>query len=164
MPIKHTKEDLEAVIKSSSTWAEVCRKLNVKPASGAQTHLKKRAILFGIDFSHFVGQAWSRGKTFAKRPLENYLQLNGASINSDTLKKRLLRDGLKQPICERCKLSHWFNEVIPLELHHKNGNRLDNRLENLEILCPNCHALTNNHYGKKRGECNGKVNAFFVEH
>lgn len=66
------------------------------------------------------------------------------------LKRRLLREGLKEGRCEGCGLHRWQGHVLPLALHHVNGDRDDNRIENLELLCPNCHALTGNFSGRKR--------------
>jgi hypothetical protein len=72
--IKHTKEILEKAVAESDTWAEVCRKVGVKPFTGSQTHLKKRCIEFGLDHSHFVGQGWSKGKTsHQKKNISEYL-------------------------------------------------------------------------------------------
>lgn len=51
-------------------------------------------------------------------------------------------------VCSSCGLNEWRGYPIPLELHHKNGNNRDNRLENLEYLCLNCHAITSNFRGK----------------
>ena len=66
------------------------------------------------------------------------------------LKKRLLEDGIKQHVCEHCGLMHWQGMEIPLELHHINGDNRDNRLENLQLLCPNCHALTDSYRGRNK--------------
>lgn len=64
------------------------------------------------------------------------------------LKLRLLREGLKQNRCERCGLTEWCNQPLTLALHHINGKRNDNRLENLQLLCPNCHSQTRNFAGR----------------
>ncbi len=76
--------------------------------------------------------------------LEDILKENTV-YGSTLLKKRLINEGLKENKCEKCGISEWNNKPITLELHHINGNRYDNRLENLQILCPNCHALTPNY-------------------
>ena len=149
---KYTREVLEEAIKSSKSWSEVCRKIGVKPATGSQSYVRKCADLLEINATHFLGQAWSRGKTFFKRPVEEYLTINGTFIGSDALKKRLIKEGFKHNKCENCKLSLWFDKPIPIELHHINGDRNDNRLENLQILCRNCHDVTDNYAGKKLGE------------
>jgi 5-methylcytosine-specific restriction endonuclease McrA len=64
------------------------------------------------------------------------------------LRERLIDEGYKEYKCERCLLSEWLNGKIPLHLHHKDGNSENHKLENLEILCPNCHCLTDT-YGSK---------------
>jgi DNA-binding CsgD family transcriptional regulator len=64
------------------------------------------------------------------------------------LKMRLLRAGLKDGSCERCGLAEWQGEPLSVALHHINGDRNDNRLENLELLCPNCHSQTDTFAGR----------------
>jgi DNA-binding CsgD family transcriptional regulator len=66
------------------------------------------------------------------------------------VKRRLLAEGLKEHRCERCGIHRWQGDLLPLALHHVNGDRDDNRIENLELLCPNCHALTPNFAGRNR--------------
>lgn len=137
---KYTKEQLEIAVASSTTWADVCRKLNVKPMTGSQTHIKKRAIDFGITFIHFVGQAYNKGRTFEKKDALEYC-FNGSTINSHRLKEKLIRDGYKEKRCERCALTEWLGQEIPLELHHIDGNHFNNEFKNLKICCPNCHTI-----------------------
>lgn len=64
------------------------------------------------------------------------------------LKLRLFKEGLKLKKCECCNNTEWQGQPIALELHHINGVSDDLRLENLQILCPNCHAFTDNYRGK----------------
>jgi DNA-binding CsgD family transcriptional regulator len=64
------------------------------------------------------------------------------------LKQRLLRAGLKESRCERCGLSEWRGAPLTVALHHINGDRNDNRIENLELLCPNCHSQTDTFAGR----------------
>lgn len=75
------------------------------------------------------------------RPMEEYFA-NKAPMQSDKLKIRLLNEGYLEPKCGICGEEEWEGEEIPLQLDHKNGNHNDNKLSNLRVICPNCHAQT----------------------
>lgn len=154
MKRRYDKETLELAVKESITWAEVCRKLGVKPMTGSQTHLKKKAAAWGIKDSHFLGQAFNKGKKFpSKQPVENYLK-EYKELNSHDLKNRLFKERLKEERCEICGLKSWQGEPAPLELDHINSKHADNRIENLQILCSNCHTLkTRKDRQAKRFKC-----------
>ena len=64
------------------------------------------------------------------------------------LKQRLLNVGLKSNQCEDCGITEWNSKPIAIELDHINGKNFDNRIENLRLLCPNCHSLTDTWRGK----------------
>lgn len=146
---KYTKELLEEAVLHCITWSDVCRYFNVAPATGSASHLRRRADFFGIDYSHFKGQAWSKGdKRPPKRKIEDYLS-GKYSIKSQDLKLRLIRQGYKKHECESCGLTEWMSNPIPIELDHIDGNNKNNQIDNLRILCPNCHALTITYCRKK---------------
>ena len=86
-------------------------------------------------------------KNREKMTLKEYLE-QSKDIQSNKVRIKLLDEGLKEHKCECCGLTTWLNQPIPLELHHKDGNRYNNVLENFELLCPNCHAFTNRYRGK----------------
>jgi hypothetical protein len=71
-----------------------------------------------------------------------------SKFRTDWLKTRLIREGIFEHRCSKCQLTEWLDVLIPLELDHKNGVKTDHRLENLCLLCPNCHALTPTYRGK----------------
>lgn len=150
---KYTKELLEDLVRNSKSWSEVCRSLGVKPATGAQTHVKNRAKAFGLDSSHFLGPAWNKGQVFPKlqTDVHSYLK-KGTTVKSHTLRLKLIKAGLKQAICELCGLDSWRGRPINLELDHKNSDHWDNRLDNLQIVCPNCHAQET---AQRREKCTG---------
>ena len=81
------------------------------------------------------------------RPLEETFRVN-TRRNRYHLKARLVSAGLKDGRCERCGISEWLDRPLSIALHHINGDRLDNRLENLELLCPNCHSQTDTFGGR----------------
>lgn len=153
MKYKYTKEKLQEVVRTSYSIAECLRKLNMSTIGGNYQTLKERFKDWNIDTSHFRGKGWNVGLKFVpncKKPLKEVLKKD-SKFASYHLKRRLIREEIKEHICEHCKLKTWMDQLIPLELHHINGVKDDNRIENIELLCPNCHALTDNYRGKNIG-------------
>ena len=152
MSQKRTKEEFEEAAKQSHSIAGMCRKLGLKPCGGNYRLMHNAIEKFALDTSHFTGQGWNTGlkfKPFEAKPIEEILIAN-SSYQSFKLKRRLLDEGLKEYKCELCGLYEWQDNHIPLELHHINGNNRDNRLDNLKLLCPNCHALTDSYRGRNK--------------
>lgn len=85
----------------------------------------------------------------AAAPIDLYL-VRGRNTSRTHLKRRLLGAGLKQNRCEECGLTEWRGRALSMALHHVMGDGLDNRLENLRVLCPNCHSQTENFAGRGR--------------
>ena len=75
------------------------------------------------------------------RDIEDYTS-NKVPMQSDKLKIRLINEGYLEPRCNMCGISRWLDGEVPLQLDHKDGNKDNNNLKNLRLLCPNCHALT----------------------
>lgn len=104
---------------------------------------------FGFTTSSWQ-QAVQRGDLTARpaeMPLERLLQ-KGVRRGRRHLKARLLKSGTKENRCEVCGLTDWLGKPLSMQLHHRNGDGLDNRLENLQLLCANCHAQTDTWGGK----------------
>lgn len=140
MKTKYNKSQLEEIVKNSTTFADVCRAVNVKPSTGAQSYITKIIYEYNIDTSHFLGQGHGKSGKITRKDALTYC-FDGSIIHSHTLKKRLIRDGYKEEKCESCGASEWLGQPIVLELHHVNGKHHDNRFENLKIICPNCHSI-----------------------
>lgn len=155
---KYTREQLEKIVLGSRTWKEVCLSLGLHPFTGSQTHIKKVVLKLGIDVSHFVGKSYNKGRSFPKKDALAYC-FYGSSVSSHSLKQRLIRDGYKQAKCEICGTESWRDETVPLELDHKDSNHWNNEIENLQIICPNCHALETRRrsaeksYKRRLGKC-----------
>lgn len=145
-----TKEELERLVKESITLSQVLRALGYHEKGGAPwTNLKKRLEELGIDTSHFKGRAHGTSQT-KKYELSEILCKDSSYNNNNSLKKRLLKEGLKENKCEICGITEWLGNPISLQLHHINGVNNDNRLENLQLLCPNCHSQTDNFAGRNK--------------
>lgn len=151
--MKHTKEDYIKAAQNSFSIAQMCVELGVKPIGGNYQTIKNKIKEYNIDISHFTGRAWNQGKRYRMinkpKSLKKILKEN-SPYQSFKLKERLLESGLKERKCECCNNTEWLGKPIKLELHHINGNHDDNRLENLQLLCPNCHAYTDTYRGRNK--------------
>ena len=150
--IKNSDQDIINAVKNNTSIAGSLKSLGLEASSGNRTWIKGKILELNIDTSHHTGQAWSKGKKIGnqctkKIELKDILVKN-STYQTNRLKKRLIAEGYKLHKCECCGNTEQNGKPIPLELHHKNGDHFDNRLENLEILCPNCHAQTDNYCGK----------------
>jgi len=150
---KWTKEQLERAVIKSKSYRNVIKLLGLQPAGGNYDQIKKYIREYGFSIQHFTGKAWNRGKKFGFRPLiklENILVKN-STYQSFKLKRRLFLAKLKEPRCEECGWAKMSKDGrVPLELDHVNGDRHDNRINNLKVLCPNCHSLQSTHRGRNR--------------
>lgn len=125
-------------------WIEIQRAIDVEGLS--MTECRKRYC--------FCAETWrdavSRGDIVPLPravPLEELL-VAGRRRSRGHIKGRLIREGLKSDRCERCGLNEWLGRPLSLELHHINGDGEDNRLQNLQLLCGNCHSQTDNWGGR----------------
>ncbi len=148
-----TDDDLRLAVAASSSVSDVVRRLGFKPSGGMHRFVKTHIARLALATDHFLGRGWARGRPpsqgFRRQPLEEILVAGSTYMNTGRLRQRLIAEGLKPPHCEICGLATWRGEALPLQLDHVNGDHNDNRLENLRILCPNCHSLTHTWCGRK---------------
>lgn len=145
-----TIEQLREAVANSYSIAEVLRALNLKPAGGNYKQIHKYIKEYNLEFNQNKGRGWSKGRTLGPRPripLSEILVEN-SSYQSARLRQRLIEEKYFEAKCYSCGLTEWLGQPISLELDHINGINTDNRLENLTILCPNCHAQTPTYRGK----------------
>ncbi|MFI8269782.1 HNH endonuclease signature motif containing protein [Streptomyces rubiginosohelvolus] len=148
-----TKEVLQAAVASSTTMCEVLRHLGVEVVGGQHTHISRRVKALGIDTSHFSAPVRSRDVR-RRRPEDLLVD------QSQTLERRIPGERLKRAMIalgapERCSLCGtgrmWRDRPLPLEVDHIDGNWRNNRPQNLQLLCPNCHSTTDTYRGRGKG-------------
>lgn len=140
------KDKIISSLKDGTPRMEICRQFKCKYDT-----LKFRLEKWGVSHLKNPQRKGIQHKE-VYRPAKLYLKLNGPFIRTHTLKEKLWRDSLKPKYCELCRWAEYsIDGRLPLELDHINGNRYDNRLENLRILCPNCHSLQTTNSGLNIG-------------
>jgi hypothetical protein len=138
-------EKIRLLCKDSRSYYDVMKKLNIAITGSGHAKIKEVVLANNIDVSHFKGSGWNRENY--KIDLEDVL-VNGFVISSHFLKKRLLKEGLLIDKCYECGIVEWNGKKLSLQLDHINGDNKDQRIENLRILCPNCHSQTSTFAGK----------------
>lgn len=135
--ILERKNDILQWIEEGQSKSFICKQLQCKPET-LNSYLKKMDIFY-------EGNQGLKGKARDNlyKTAKEYVEQN-SHISSHRLREKLIKDGIKEYRCEKCGLSIWLNQPIPLELHHIDKNHYNNNFDNLQILCPNCHALENN--------------------
>jgi Zn finger protein HypA/HybF involved in hydrogenase expression len=155
-----TNEQFIDAVNNSFSLRQVIAKLGLQEAGGNYEQIKRYIKEFNLNTSHFRGKAWNKGMRGIGKPiysLEKILVKN-SRYQSYMLKIRLFKANLKAPKCALCDWSQKTSDGrLPLELDHINGDRHDNRLKNLRILCPNCHSLQSTHRGKNRSKGTKKI-------
>lgn len=138
---KFTKEEIEQFTKESYSYAELAEKCGYNKASGSYTQTMKDMISqLDLDISHFTFQGWNKNNFDYSR------FVYGKKIRSVNMIDAIA--ALRGRKCENCGLEEWMGSPISLEVHHKDGDELNSVLENLQLLCPNCHSMTDTYKGK----------------
>lgn len=149
---KYTKEILEEASITALSVSDVLRNLNLKVSGSNHRHISSRLKFHNVSIEHFnVEKSTKRTLNGKRRKTAEEILVFGKSADAKQLKRALKEKG-REDICGHCGLtSEWNNKPITLQVDHKDGNRLNNLIDNLQILCPNCHTQTEN-YGIKNAK------------
>lgn len=140
------KDNLQKLLNESNTYGEVLEKIGLSVIANNFKTLKKYIKLFDLS-TELIDERRKQSMSCPKYDKDTFI--NSLENGTCTLKpcrilQKLIEYGMKSYKCETCGISAWNNKHIVLELHHKNGVHSDNSIDNLEILCPNCHSQTDN--------------------
>jgi 5-methylcytosine-specific restriction endonuclease McrA len=143
-------DEIKEIVANSYSSAEACKNIGLANKSGSTTRFKKFLINNNIDHSHWTGQLWSKGKTSLEdkrikstgNTYEDVFCVNSLA-NPTYVKTLIIKKELLPYCCSICNMKPvWKGKELKLQMDHINGVRNDHRLENLRIICPNCHSQT----------------------
>lgn len=135
----YTDDQIILYSKEVKSIAGLLKKLGLKPAGGNYDNMRRKVSQLKINTSHWTGQGWNKNQR--TKAWKKYV--GNAHIKIHLINER----GHK---CESCFLTTWCDKLIPIELHHIDGDRTNNNKENLQLLCPNCHSQTDNFRNRKK--------------
>lgn len=139
--VEENLEEIKQKISEHVPLAEVARDLGVKYDTLIR-HLRRLGIEYGTNQNR-KGRPHYESRVSAMWYIEN-----NKPVDIPKLRRKLIEEGIKEAKCERCGITEWCGDTVPLELHHLDGDHFNNKLENLIILCSNCHAQIHG-YNKK---------------
>lgn len=149
MATKRTDEEYIDAARQSKYMKQMLEILNLKTMN--YKSLRERLKRLNIDTSHWETQnnfRFKKGNQLNVKPILEQLVEYAPNLKSSTVRNKLVKEGHWVYQCYNCKISDWDNKSLTLQLDHINGINTDYRLENLRLLCPNCHSQTDTYCGK----------------
>lgn len=147
--MKYKKDDIKKIVGDKKTIGDVLIEMGINPKGGGK-NLRNiiRDIL--VENGVYNGHAHNKGKSYIMIKDEDFFIKSEKKRNYWNIRQALFKRGIKEKKCERCGLDKWLGKEIPVEIHHKDGDKLNNVISNLEVLCPNCHYFTDTYKSKNR--------------
>lgn len=156
-PSKYTPAMLAPLVRDSLSLAAVLRGLNLKQTGGSQAYIRRLIRDYGLDTSHFLGiranhGSVHRGGPDKRTPVQILVVRDRPARPEDPhrLRRALCETGLPYQCAVCGLLAEWQGQPLQLQIDHLNGERCDNRAENLRFICPNCHSQTANFGAKNK--------------
>lgn len=147
MPRKYFGNEFDKTVieacKTEPTMAKACAKLGLYFST-----FKRNAVRLKVYEPNQAGKGITRKTARTAIPLQEIIDGKHSYYKTHYLKLRLYKDGIKKNECEVCGLNEWQGKIIQCHLDHIDGNRFNHCLENLRIICPNCHSQTDSFAGK----------------
>lgn len=150
---KFTLDEIKAICAKSQSYRQFALQLGY--SENSTDSVKKLIDEYQLDISHFKGQGWSKDNVDM-----SIFQYNKSCKSNTLIRALTILRGWK---CEKCGRTEWEGQRIPLCVHHIDGNHINNQIENLQILCPNCHAQTDNYCGRNKNKRPPITDEQFVE-
>ena len=144
-----SKEEAEKIVKECYSIADFCRKVGWQPRGDNYKVFHKYVKQYNLDTSHFTGKRTNLGNLLNVGISKEEFFKKDKLIKAYDIRKKIFKEGLKENKCEICGLTEWLNNPIQLQIHHIDGDHMNNEIENIQLLCPNCHSQTENFAGKK---------------
>ena len=156
------EQQIRDAVKNSRSYSSILKQLGLSPSGANYKWIKHQIRDYEIDTGHMTGQGWTLGmqnpiQNLNARPLSEVLVENSDYRSTNSLKKKLLKAGLLKYKCKNCGINKWRDKPLSLQLDHINGVNDDNRIENLRLLCPNCHAQTETFAGANQAKATRKT-------
>ena len=145
MTVKYDKEKFLMVAKEAVSMQEASREMGI-----SYTTFKRIAKKLNVYKPNQGGVGVKKSYESRTFKIEDIFNGLHPKYKSYKLKKRLIEEGYKEHRCEICDVNAWNGCELTLELHHIDGNSMNNELKNLQILCPNCHSQTESYRGRNK--------------
>lgn len=152
--MRRTFTDAQAIklIKNTSLWSvtKVVQRLTGRTGGTSFKMVYKIVDRYGLDTSHWLGCGWRKNISSPIKSNDCYFTKRNGRISGQALLAALIKRGFRKRKCEECERTRWNKSLVPLEVHHIDGDPTNNVLSNLKVLCRNCHAQTPNFGSKNR--------------